>query len=101
MPILDYFIENKPKYNAYNIVPDRNIELLDLAKIIQKISQKDIDIKVAKEGFGLDYTGDNSRLKEEIPEVKFTETEAAVRSLYSYYEQNKNIIKKELLLQDK
>ena len=101
MPILDYFIENKPKYNAYNIVPDRNIELLDLAKIIKKISPKEIEIKVAKEGFGLDYTGDNSRLKEEIPEVKFTEAEAAVRSLYSYYEQNKNIIQKELLLQDK
>ena len=32
---------------------------------------------------------------------QFTETEAAVRSLYSYYEQKKNLINRELLLQDK
>lgn len=101
MPILDYFIENEAKYNSYNIVPDEKVELHELAEIIKKVSGKDIDIKVAIDGFGLDYTGDNHRLRLEIPDCQFTKTEDAVKDLYKYYESIKENINKNLLSSDK
>lgn len=100
MPILEYFIENEVKYKSYNIVPDQKIELLELAKIVKQISGNDIEIKVGNDGFGLDYTGDNSRLKEELVNIKFTSMEQSISALYDYYKEN-NAIKKELLLTDK
>ena len=33
MPILDWFVQNEPKYQAYNITPDSSISLYDLSLI--------------------------------------------------------------------
>lgn len=101
MPILEYFIENKFNYKSYNIVPDEKVELLELAQIVKKISARDIDIKVAQEGFGLDYTGDNSRLKKEFSQIKFIDIQQSVSALYNYYKDNLNILDKNSLLSDK
>ena len=35
VPILDFFIQNKPRYKAYNVTPDHAIELLTLAEKIR------------------------------------------------------------------
>lgn len=101
MPILDFFIENNAKHKSYNIVPDQSIELFEIAQIVKKISKKNIDIKVAQDGFGLDYTGDNSRLKNEFTNVKFTKLEQAVSALYDCYTKTSANFNKELLLTDK
>ena len=101
VPILEFFIENDVKYKSYNIVPDEKTELLELAQIVKKISVKDIEIKVANEGFGIDYTGDNSRLKSEATQIKFTKLEKSISALYNYYNANINILDKKLLLEDK
>lgn len=101
MPILEFFIENNVKYKSYNVVPDEKTTLLEVAKLVQKISAKEIEIQVAKKGFGLDYTGDNSRLKNEFCNIKFTKLEESVSALYNYYKVNLGFIDKELLLIDK
>lgn len=101
MPILEFFIENEVKYKSYNIVPDEKVELLNLAKIVREISGKNPEIKIANEGFGLDYTGDNTRLKNEFVNLKFTNIEQSVAILYDYYHNNLCNFKKELLLIDK
>ena len=102
MPILEFFIENNVKYKSYNIVPDEKVELLQLAELVKKISaKKEIKIKVASEGFGFDYTGDNSRLKEEFVKVKFTNIEQSILALYNYYKDNNINLNKKLLLEDK
>lgn len=101
MPILEFFIENDTKYSTYNICPDVPTSILEVAQTVKKISGKDIEIKVAKEGFGYDYTGDNSRLHAEFKDLKFTNLEDALRKLYSYYENINDKIDKKLLLEDK
>lgn len=101
MPILDYFIQNDVEYKSYNVVPDKNVELLEIAKIIKDISKKDIEIKVSQNGYGLDYTGSNIRLKKEIDSLAFTDITESIKTLYRYYEQNKSLIDKDLLLFDK
>lgn len=101
MPVLEFFIENEVEYKSYNIVPDEKIELVDLAKLVKKISRKDLEIKVAKAGYGLDYTGDNSRLKNEFKSVNYTKFEQSVLMLYNYYETISKNIDIKALLQDK
>lgn len=101
MPILEYFIENNPNEKAYNITPDYSVELLKIAELVKTISQKDIEIKVANEGLGLEYSGDNALLRKEITNIKFTTLEKSVPELYDWYENNKSMIHYQSLLTDK
>ena len=52
-------------------------------------------------GLGLEYSGDNSRLKAEIKDIRFTHITTAIKELYEWYLENKCIINKEVLLFDK
>lgn len=101
IPILEFFIENKPQFNSYNIVPDEKTELKQIAQVVQKLSGKDIGIIADVDGFGLEYSGDNSRLKKEYTDAKFTNIVDAVKVLYEYYECNKDKIDVNLLKEDK
>ena len=101
MPILDCFIDNTVKYKSYNIVPNKKISLLEIANIIKVFSGKKIKIKIAKRGYGNEYTSDNSRLLKEFKNIKFTDIKSSINDLYNYYKQNINLINKNLLLTDK
>lgn len=101
MPVLEYFIENPAKYKSYNVTPDEETELLQAARLVEKISSSSAGIQVAKDGYGLNYSGDNTRIKEEIPGLTFTPLEKAVRELYEWYAGHKDRLDRELLLRDK
>lgn len=102
MPIMEHFIENTPKnFNIFNVTPDKAIELLSLAEKIKEISGKELPIVVKKDGLGVEYSGDNLRLKEEMPNLKFMPIEDAIKDLYEWYTKNKKNINKKLLLEDK
>jgi GDP-L-fucose synthase len=101
MPILEYFIENKVHYKSYNVIPDEKCYLLDLAKLVRDISGKNFKIEVAKDGAGLEYNGNNQRLRNEFKNMVFTDLRDAVKSLYSYYFSNRDLIDKIKLRNDK
>lgn len=101
MPILDFFIENKPQNKMYNIVPDEKTELLEIAKLISSIEGKENKINVFNEGYGLDYTGNNTQLKGEFSDLKFTKLKDSVLELYNYYKENLHLIDKNLVITDK
>jgi len=101
MPVLEHFIQNNPGEKAFNITPDKSVELLRIAEIVKNVSGKQIDIKVSTEGMGMEYSGDNSLLHKEMPSLQFTPMETAIEMLYHWYESNQHIINKELLLTDK
>lgn len=100
-PIVDHFILNQAKDQAYNITPPRSIELLQLAALIRNISGKKIDILVANEGMGMEYSGDNTRLITELGQVTFTPIEKGVSSLYEWYQANKANLDIKKLFTDK
>lgn len=101
MPILDWFIQNDPKYKAYNITPDCSVSLYDLAVMIRKVAGKPTHpIIVAQEGMGLEYSGDNSRLKNEC-KFSLTPLIEAIHHLYVWYLDNRDRIEKNNLLIDK
>jgi GDP-L-fucose synthase len=101
MPVLDHFIEHDPTNKAFNITPDDSVQLLQIAQLVKTISKKDIDILVAQEGLGLEYSGNNSLLKKEIKSLEFTPLERSVQELYEWYLKNKNNLNKDLLISDK
>ena len=101
MPILDWFVQNEPKYQAYNITPDSSISLYDLAVIVREVAGKPLHpIVISQEGMGLEYSGDNSRLKSEF-DLNLTPLALAIRDLYIWYSGNKGQLDKNLLLIDK
>lgn len=101
IPVLDHFIAHNPKEKSFNITPDNSIELLKIAELVKTISKKDIEIKVAQDGFGMEYSGDNSLLRKEISSLQFTPIESSVKELYDWYESSKNNLNKDCLLVDK
>lgn len=101
MPILDWFVQNEPKYQAYNITPDSSISLYDLAVIVREVAGKPLHpLVISQEGMGLEYSGDNSRLKSEF-DLNLTPLALAIRDLYIWYSGNKGQLDKNLLLIDK
>lgn len=98
--IVEYFIENEPKYKIYNVVPNESIDLLSIARKINEISGKNLQIIIPKSGFGKEYTGDNSRLMGELRDFQFTPIVEAIKKFYNWYEENKNIIDYNLLFYD-
>jgi UDP-glucose 4-epimerase len=101
MPVLNYFINNDAKYTAYNVTPDKEIELYQLAEIVRGISGKDLPIMVSEPGLGKEYSGDNSLLRNELREVIFTPIHLAIEKLYAWYKDHVDLISKDLLLFDK
>lgn len=101
MPILGHFIEIDPVEKSFNVTPDNAIELLEIANIIKRITGNDKDIVVTEEGMGLEYSGDNSLLRQEIKGLELTPIEKAIQLLYEWYNENSFLLKKELFLKDK
>lgn len=101
MPVLDFFINNQSKHAAYNVTPDQSVELLSLAEIVRERSGKNLQVLVGQDGIGLEYSGDNSRLRVEMPDIDFTPIITAIDRLYSWYERNITKIERKLLLVDK
>jgi GDP-L-fucose synthase len=100
-PILSRFLEGDVEEKVYNVVPDDVCHLRRLAELVVEISGKDLPVRVAGEGMGLEYTGDNSRLRSALPGLRFTPTEDAVERQYRWYADHKQDIRYDKLLVDK
>lgn len=93
--ILDYFISNRPKYKFYNVGSGKRIDLYTIAKKILKIGKKKLPIKIGKTGLNNEYTCNISRLREEIPNFKYTNIDIVIKKLIEYYHSILPSIKKE------
>lgn len=101
VPVIEHFIENQTANNIYNVCSDQPVELLALAENVRDISGTGAEIMIEQPGYGLEYSGDNGLLRSTIPDIKFTRMDAAIRELYGWYSDNRQILNKELLLSDK
>lgn len=98
--ILDYFMQNNVHFKYYNLGTGKSISLLEIAKTINKISRKNLEIRVAKAGFKNEYTCNNSRLKKEIKNLNFVDFELSIKELYAWYGNLKLNLKKQDLFFD-
>ena len=83
--IIKWFVNNDVKYNEYNITSGQRIDLISLADIVKKVSEKDVPVYVCMEGLANEYSASNQRLLTEIKGLKFTLVEDAVSDLYKWY----------------
>lgn len=100
-PVLKHFIDGGGRHKAYNVTPDSSIELSALAEKVKSITGKDLPVKIAQPGLGVEYSGDNSRLRSEIKGLSFTGIDAAIGKLLNWYSANKDSLDRECLLYDK
>jgi len=98
--VVDYFIMRDAIYKTYNVSSDGAIDLRSIAERVREISGTRPDIIVKDEG-GVEYSGDNSRLRQAIPHLRLTPLNQSISSLYSWYEETRHLIKREWLLADK
>ena len=101
MPVLDFFISHDVGNQTFNLTPPQNTELLEVSQQIQRLSPNPVEIKVGQDGFGKDYTGNSGKLRNLIPDLKFTRLQDAVADLFKYYEAHLVDIDRNLLLHDK
>ena len=83
------------------MTPDRVDGLRELADLVVAVSGKDLPVVVARDGVGLEYTGDNARLRAEMSGLRFTPVVEAVERLYAWYAERTSLIDYEKLLVDK
>ncbi|HSV43360.1 MAG TPA: NAD(P)-dependent oxidoreductase [Candidatus Bathyarchaeia archaeon] len=94
-PVVRWVIQGHPKNKVYHVCSGTTYEFKTLAEMILKISGKKLDIVIKKDGFGGEYSGDNTRLLDEMKGVTFTPLESAIAQLYTWYEDHRSIIKPE------
>ncbi|WP_347708973.1 NAD-dependent epimerase/dehydratase family protein [Clostridium botulinum] len=99
--IMKWFIENKPKYHHYNITTGKHSDLKSIAETVRKEINENLEIKIKKNGFDIEYSGNNKRLIEEIGEFKFRSLKDGIKDLKNYYLSIKDEIQVKKLLKDK
>lgn len=101
MPIIDFFLKHKTSKRVFNVTPNKTVELLQIAEKINRISGKTLPIKINNKKIGLEYSGNNLRIKREIKGLHFTNIDKAIEELYRWYLENAKNINKKLLKTDK
>ena len=92
MPVVEWALAAQPAHVAYNVAPDWTDSLHDLGVAVSRRSRKALPVIVAHEGSGKEYSGDNARLRREMPSMKFTPTELAIDRLFQWYADHRSEI---------
>lgn len=85
IPILEWFLTHEPRHHHYNVCSGRRFELLSLARMVMEETGIPTTIVVKQDGLKPEYTGNNSRLQEELGEIFLTPMRTAIRELIGYY----------------
>lgn len=99
--ITEWFLENEPREKAYNVCSGRTYDLLTLARKVLNASGKKLEIVIQQTGCGMEYSGDNTKLLQEMGGYAFQEIDDSINELYHWYLSHKEHIVLEKLLADK
>lgn len=83
--ILEYFIEHDAKHAIYNLTPPNTTDLVTISEIINSTSDYKSDIQIVNGGLNLEYSGNNTQLLKEYPQITFTPMKTAIAELMEYY----------------
>ena len=100
MNILDFFLKNAPPYRCYNTTTGKTIDLITIAKLINKNSEYESEIMVQNENLNREYSGSNHRLLSIIGEHEFTDIELAIKKLQQFYKENLTKINRTFIEKD-
>ena len=83
--VIDHLVTHDSSQTIFNVGTGKKIDLLTIAKKINAISDTHIPIVIKKKGLQNEYTCDNSRLMQELPNFRFTPFDEALEELYLWY----------------
>jgi GDP-L-fucose synthase len=90
--IVQWFIDNKPRHQVYNICTGGAVEHVEWAKELIGISEKKLELIFNQQEKVKEYSGDNTLLMTELSSFQFTSMSSALSKLYAWYNsQKKNI----------
>lgn len=92
LKIIDYFISHNSKFNTYNVGAVSHNQLKTIADKIVDISNAKIPVVIKNRSLGLEYTCNNSRLKNEIKGFKWTSANDAIDELFLWYRENIHLL---------
>lgn len=98
--IVDFFICNETENKVFNVTPTDSIDLISIIKIIDNLIGKKSTIKILKDGYGKEYTGENKLLLKSIPFFKFSNINDAIKILFQFYIEIKNTLDVDSLIED-
>lgn len=88
MLILEWFLQHNPRYHTYNVCSGREIDLYRLGCMVCEALHIDSAMLQKEPGWKLAYTGDNSRLLDEMgTSFALTPMKTAISELIEYYKQ--------------
>jgi GDP-L-fucose synthase len=90
--IVQWFIDNKPRHQVYNVCSGITFEYVDIANKINEITHHRAGVVVNNSKVHKEYSGNNDLLFEEMGHFEFTPIEQALELLYNWYQDNKHII---------
>lgn len=90
--IVTWFIENSPKRQIYNVCTAQESEYSLIAQRVIEASGKPLSRIVDLPICTRKYSGNNTFLLEEIGGMEFTPMETALKLLYGWYEEHKDIV---------
>ncbi len=98
--ILDYFLTHRAKFKSYNVATDKRIDLVTIAKKINKVANYKSPIMARLKRLANEYTCSNGRLMEELASFKFSDFDDSLADLYEWYLSQKSKLRKEDFLDD-
>lgn len=99
--IMQELVERDMPHKEFNITPTESISLIQIAEIINDQSSYQSEIIVKNDGLNFEYSGDNTRLLENVGDsFAFTPYEEGIRQLYRYYEAHLNELDLETIRKD-
>ena len=99
--VIERLFTHEARHGAYNVSAPQTWQLLDLARLVVRLSGKDVPVVVANDGMGVEYSGDGRRLREELPDLTTTPVDEAVATLYEWYAERRRLIDRAALLVDR
>lgn len=88
VPVLAYFIENEPVHKAYNLCAGTKTLVGDIAKEVRRQMRSDLSIVFKQSGCGLEYTGNNARLRSEIHNWNPRPISEGIKEIVEYENRN-------------
>jgi GDP-L-fucose synthase len=98
--VIERCLREEVPCRSYNVTPDCAVELNALAQMVVQASGRDVPILIKEPGMGLEYSGDNARLRKTFPGIELTPLDKSLAELYAWYQVREHTINRDLLLKD-
>jgi GDP-L-fucose synthase len=83
--VVDYFLSHESNYRDYNVTPKESIRISELVKLINEVAEQKSEMELVNPNLNFEYTGNNARIIQEMPNWHITSYREGIQKLYNYY----------------